>query len=584
MDIQQRFKDRVNLWVKKPSQSLPFEATVTAYKTWEDQLSIVNTRETTALMANALHALLTSSINISDKFQLLSEAHDFLFRLSQICLEGIQKSTFPLSVELSAISSQLIETLQTTNFIYLDIICTPEFATIESNTDENKAIFSVQDKTFILLRSLEFLSLTQFIKALIYRQPKEPSWNQVNALFLMAETHRISQDGFPSLDGEHTTTIENEFKKIHFFSLAQTNRFRQSDIVTIRSILAAQVGSIYFSSSAKESFSFTVDLNTAAPAIHVSAATETSHQSRFMNSTSLINHLLSKGALTDERSGVVTLNSRKAKLSQKVVQRLLPCWQTKVSRQASRHRQTEGIFVYPGFESIIKALVLQKNPHAYEQRQQQSPSTSVKINDLELTPIDDTGRFRENVFQKDNLGITKQLKTSAKNAFSSDKIWSKNRATLPGQKGIKITAETQDASLQGLRFMVSLDNKYLIKITDLIGIQIQNKTIQLAIVRRINSLDDGCVSVGVEMLAPEVKLAHIYQKNDKSPLKTVLFLQGIPAIKQFDSIMSSSEITEKDLLIATEMDNQKKLFTFSQAIEINQAYSHYTVLNKTIMD
>ncbi|MBQ0723821.1 MAG: hypothetical protein KBT50_02145 [Cycloclasticus sp.] len=582
MDIQQRFKERVDLSIKKTPQNLPFDATIAGYKIWEEQLSIVNTRETTALMANASHALLTSSINISDKFQLLRETHGFLFRLSEVCLEGIQKSTFPLSEEQSAISSQLIETLQSISFIYLDIICSSEFATIDSGADEQAAVFSMPEKTVILLTSLELLSLTQFIKALIYRVPKEPFWNQVNALFLLAETHQLSQSIAPSLDGEHTSTIEDEFKKIHFFNLAQTNRFRQSDIVTIRSILAAQAGGISLSLSAGGAFSFIVDLNSTAPAMHISAAMEAPTQPRFMNNTLLINYLLSKDVLADEKSGVITLSSRQAKLSRKVIQRILPCWQTKVSRQSTRHHQAETIFIYPGFESIIKALLLQKNPNAYDQNQ--GPSASVNINDLELTPIDDTGRFKENVFQKDNTGITKQLKASAKNAFSSDKIWSKNRAKVPGERGTKITAETQDASLQGLRFIVSPDNKYLIKVTDLVGIQTQNNTIQLAIVRRINSLDDGCVSVGVEMLAPEVKLAQTYQENDKTVLNTVLFLQGIPAIKQADSIISASRINEKDLIVATETGDQKKLFTIDQAIEINQVFSHYNVLNKSIMN
>lgn len=585
MDIQQRFKDRIDVLGSKPKEALPFDTSVPAYKAWEDQLSIVNTQETTALMASASHALVNTPINPIDKLLLLNATHDFLFKLSQVCLEGIQKSTFPLSEKQSAISSQLIETLLNISLGYLGLICSAEFTKNDSNTDKQTPHFSVNEKTLILFKSFEFLSLIQFIKALIYRLPQEPFWNQVNALFLLAETHQLSQIVFPCLDGEHTSTIEDEFKKIQFFNLAQTNRFRQNDMVTIRSILASLANGISLSSTSGESFSFVVDLNSAIPARHTSETTSTSGQTRFMSNASLINYLLNKDSIAEEKQGVIALNSRQAKLSKKVIQRLLPCWQTKVVRQATRHSQTETIVIYPGLESIIKALVLQKDPNAYEQLQNQNTAaSSVNINDLELTPIDDTGAFKDNVFIKDNSSITQQLKVSAKNTFSSDKIWSKERVSIAGEKGTKITAETQDTSLQGLRFTVSPDNKYLIKVTDLVGIRTQNDAIQLAIVRRINSLDDGCVSVGVEMMAPKIKLAHLYRKNNKKPHKTVLFLQGIPAIKQADSIISSSVIEERDLTVTAEYNSQKKLFTIEQAIEINQVFSHYSVLIKTVID
>ena len=234
--------------------------------------------------------------------------------------------------------------------------------------------------------------------------------------------------------------------------------------------------------------------------------------------------------------------------------------------------------VYPGFDSIIRALLIKQNPHYFKQK---SNFLDTSLDSVDLVPIDQQQRSGYLLSAADT---NKALKASSKNAFSSDSIWGGELSAKPGEKGESIDAITNDASLHGLRLTISADNKALLKANDLIGIQTKNENIQLAIIRRINTMPSKSISVGVEMMSPNLKIANITFHDKEKPPKPVLFLQGIPAINQPDAIISPLLIDNAQADIILKRNDAISTYLIDKTLETNQAFTHYTVLKDTNVD
>lgn len=145
-------------------------------------------------------------------------------------------------------------------------------------------------------------------------------------------------------------------------------------------------------------------------------------------------------------------------------------------------------------------------------------------------------------------------------------------------------ATMNDISLQGLRFQIAANNQALLNANDLIGIQTKTGPLQLAIIRRINKLEDGDISVGVEMMSPNLKIANIKFHNKELPPKPAIFLQGIPSIHQPDSIITPLLLnnTAKSIILKTK--DTLNTYRLDKIIETNQVFNHYTVLKESDLD
>jgi len=293
--------------------------------------------------------------------------------------------------------------------------------------------------------------------------------------------------------------------------------------------------------------------------------------------------MLSDEVVAHEQHGAVSLISDKPKLRKKVIHQLIPNWSSQPSRQSSRHVQHESVSIYPGFDSIIKALIQIAAPAENEKStKSEKESTPFNISDLSLIPMDGN-QHHTHVIRNDSV-INTVLKRTAEESISSKNIWTKKHQHKFGEKGDRMDAEVNDASLQGLHFKVTADNKALLRVTDLIGIQTKTETLQLAIIRRLNKLENGEVSVGVEMMSPHLKVASLRTLEKGAGTKPVIFLQGIPSINQADAIICPFMIENKNVEILLKVNKQTTSFSLEQTLETNRVFSHYTVLKKTEVD
>lgn len=573
MDTHTQFRDRVKSTLIKPRVDLPFEPEVSAGQEWADSLPLLNIALTAELMTVASQALLSADINPADKFKIAETIKPYLLKLLSTCSEEIEKTCLPLSKKTSINAKQTLNVLTNFQLLYVDIACSKSFMGTSIN-NERPSIFPKQQKGLILHRAMELLAITQFFQSLIYMQPELAFWDTANALFEFAESLSVHQHSYLTIDDGKSTTIENIFKEIHYFHIAATNRFRQHDIKTIHQILSLQSENILLTPVHHDAPTFYIDLSSSSPAMAVSNLSVSTEQCRFLSNKQLIHFMQSNEIVAAEKHGVISLSSSKPILSKRSIRQLLPSWCGTLSRKEARHQQTEEVTVYPGFDSIIRALLIKQNPHYFKQK---SNFLDTSLDSVDLVPIDQQQRSGYLLSAADT---NKALKASSKKAFSSDSIWGGKLSAKPGEKGESIDAVTNDASLHGLRLTISADNKALIKTNDLIGIQTKNEPIQLAIIRRINTLPTKSISVGVEMMSPSLKIANIKPHNKETPPRPVIFLQGIPAINQPDAIISPLLIDNVQADIILKRNDAISTYLIDKTLETNQAFTHYTVLKK----
>ena len=590
METYKQFTDRVNPTINKANALLPFKPTLSSYKEWEADLPLLNTQMTANLLLTAAQGLLSANISARVRFELAEATQTCLLKITSTVIDKTENVKLPLIKELESISFVILNVLSDFHASYIGIICSNDFLNIE--TSDNKAgahLFSEQEKGLIIFRAIELLEIQQFIMAMVYKQPQGPFWNNANALFMLAEDLKIHQFDHLNMD-QQLVSIENAFKKLHFFHLASTNRFRQTDTQAIRAILAKHANDILLSAAHNEASSFYINLSSTKAILHLEEAFEENTGNRYLNNESLIQFMLSDQVIAKGKHGAISLHIDNPTLPKKTIKQLLSSWSTKQSRQNPRHKQHEEISVYPGFDSIIKALVSKHNPDAYKKKSNNSQANPAdfKIDDLHLIPM---GEHQQNHHDLNAKEINQVLKATARalkatthEAHSVDSIWTKHSPDKNAAKGEEVQAEIHDASLKGLLFQVSATNKPLLKASDLIGLQTKEESIQLAIVRQINTLSNNDVSVGVEMMSPKLKIAHIKFHDKKAPPRPVIFLKGIPAINQPDSIISPLllENIHEDVILKT--NHEKHSFSIDRIIDTNQVFTQYSISNNADVD
>ena len=581
MDIHQEFTDRIEPTINKPHADLPFEPNVASCQEWADSLPILNPQTTAEMISNATLGLLSINIDDIKKFNLLEIINPCLIKLLSTSAEAAENVNLPLSKKLSDLSSKTLQVLANTGSIYMDIACSTRFMAMGEKTDSPP--FSNEQKTRVLHNAIELLGMAQLFKSLLYMQVDNSFWNDTNAIFSLAEKLRIHQTQSPTLDGDRTTSIEDEFKKIHFFHLAQPNRFRQRDINAIQRILSLHVSSISISHTPDKHTEFYIDLSSSSAISTVPNSISKNDHYRFINNDELVSFMQSDQVIAPENHGTISLVSDQPILPKQTANQLLSSWSTSSSRKTPRHEQIEEITVYPGFDSILKALIIKRNPHHFNEKLPEEKKSSIdfEIENLHLVPLED---HQKNQHTFNDLDMNRVLKATAENSLSADNIWKKKRPVKPGEKGEAMNAEMKDSSLQGLRFEVPSDNKALLKVNDLIGIETTDNPLQLAIIRRLNHLNEGVVTVGVEMMSPHLKIANITFKDKERSPEAVIFLQGIPAINQPDSSITplSLESTYEDIVL--KVKDTVSHYQIDKSLETNQVFIQYEVLKKANLD
>jgi len=533
MSTQKEFMNRISSSIVRHNSDLPFKPALSAYQAWEAELPLLNTPLSCNMFKQAAQGILSSAIPATDKLDLAEAAIPCLNKLLTAGKSFIQDAKLPLSASQADIFSLLLATLTSFSHIYLDIICRDSvIKPLSGSTALKKENI---DNSRVIFRALELYNAWQLLMSFVYLTPSPLFWGTVNALFALTEYLEVGNVNHPTFNKKGLSNAEREFKKIHFFHLAQPNRFNQRDLKAVEAILA--------------------------------------NSCRYLSSEALIEFLLSGDALAPEKENTVVMASNTPVLSQHSLEQLIPSFKAPQHRHFARHPQNDEVFVHPGFDSIIRALVLRLDPTSYGKKSAKLGAPAVfNIPDLHLVPIEQNSLYQRST-HNDHV-INSLLKETANNDPKAENIWQKKSTEIPGEKGKKIAAKVEDSSLHGLLFKV-IKQQSLLKVNDIIGIEKMGKNIQLAIIRRLNTHADGTIFTGVEMISPNVKLASIKHHDKKISSTPAIFLQGIPAIKQADAMITQLQVKEAlvDISLKTK-EGEEVLFSISETLESNPIFNH----------
>jgi len=576
-------KDRL----RKPTsllgrQVLPFSPTEDGINKWLQNLPILNVTVIGENFNIAASAILTNKLSDNDRFTLIEKIIPNLYVFYDECNKEVIDAKFPLEDKSNYLAEKLLSVLNTFIDVYIDIIKSENFSSKTPHKNQKEQpIFNQHQQAIIIHRALSLLSLIQLFSSLTYRTSALYNWDETNALLCLAQHYELDniETGISSENKHASSTITNEFIKINYTHIALLNRFRQRDVLKIHDIINSQVKTVSLTKEKTEHTSFFINPYKNLEVTNINAYQEHEDNILFFENELLTQYFTSLAL--DKYANKILLNSA-------VIQKLLPCWQKPHNRQFARTDESKEIVIYPGFKNIIKKLFPNETPSvSLGNKPTGQKKSTFGLSNVEIIPIENNpfaNKAHRNNFLRNEKDIARVIKETDHKTVTSVDIWSKNKNTKQIGSANHIDAIQKDSSASGFRFKISQENKSLLQAADLIGIEtIKEKKLELAIIRRLDNLEGDGISLGVELIAPNIKLGIICNTDKSIRSREVLFLPSVKKLNQPDAIISISPLENTRIDLELKIENQLETYSISKLVETNAVFTRYT-LQKTIKE
>lgn len=585
---------RLHLPTTVADSVLPFfKANPESLSEWLETLPKLNPAECCRKILPAMETMNLTTIDGETRFRMLECLRNYLFDLISSTETQFLDASFPMSEKVSEMAYFAVHAQKAMADAYQLAIGSPEFVTKSSaqpaadsgSEPRSKSHFTEELQAIAIHRALQSLGRVLLRRAQIYRANTSTIWDEINALYLLAEQHLMHQIPIEDNQNPHVqrSSIEAIFKRLHFFTLAVPNRFRQRDIQSIYLLLSETADKIRLSdihASDQEQANFFVALNSDMPSLHISKKISQDGSLRYFHTRAFVEHLMSDAVIARGKEELLNLDSQKTRMPERTVRRLLQCWHQTVSRQFSRQEEKQPVTIYPGLQNIIKKfLYVPVAEKAKAKMGRGDIDSRFSIAHLELLPTSDhDGRDAsfDSHSMRSERSVESMLKASKSNT-SADDIWKKAALKKPQGEAQKIAAEIGDVSAKGYQINLNPDKQPLIRVGDLLGIQQSPDQMEIAVVRRMQIPEDGHVHIGVELIAPNARVARIVNKDENIRSRSVLLLPGIPAIKQPISLITVSKLDVPGNQIELLIDKTRGNYQLLKLLESNPAFVHYTL-------
>lgn len=587
-EVPKGITSRLNIPATVSDSVLPFfKANADSLTEWLDTLPKLNPAGTCRKILPAMETMNLTTLPGRVRYELAECIRPTLFDLIQSSEPQFLDASFPMSDKVAEMTNFSIHFQEALADAYKSVIVSPDFVDEKTQTkpgeDSAKPFFSESIQCTTIHRAMQSIGMVLLRSAQCYRPEPDHVWDQVNALYLLAEQHGLHQ--IPVLDEQFErhpeSTIEELFKKLHFFNLAVPNRFRQRDIQSISHILEESVAKIEISETqgnGEQQANFFVVLNAEYPALHISKQVTHDASLRYFHTRAFVEHLMSDAVLAKGKNELLRLADKSTQLPERTIRKLLQCWHQIASRQFSRQDDTRPVTIYPGLQNIIKKFLYVPSAEKAEARMGRDALTDrFSIAHLELVPTD---RDRDVSFDAHSMrserSVESMLKASKSNTSASD-IWKKAAARQAQGEAVKVAGEIDDTSAKGYHLKLNPDRQPLVKVGDLIGISEGKGKMEIAVIRHLHSQDEGGLSMGVELIAPNAQVARIVNQDDNIRSRSVLMLPGVEAIKQPPSVLTVSRLELPSNRLELTINKSPSQYQLLKLIESNPAFSHYTL-------
>ncbi len=378
-----------------------------------------------------------------------------------------------------------------------------------------------QDAAFALAIALQAKRQAQLHIAAVYSLPTDGFWKEIYQIFMVAEKRSLLDIKVKKLKD---ITIATIFKKIFIFHTCDTNQFRARDMQTIFYFLDNVCENVLIQQKDdKELTLFSFDLESDIPPIQQNNKIITSTSLRYFSPVIVAHEIYNILKQGDAWNG--TIKSINTTLFLRVIKTLGLGQKRKYTRIDDGH-QVLGVI---GFDDIVSFLRKNKAP---------SPNLTQEKNENQKIT---RGSEKLKLYIKNKSSTEHDDKEPIENTLT-DTLWQVPTLIDTSDKEINVKEiHIFDSSAKGYSVYWNDSNtKIKAKIGDVFGIISRDeKRLEIALIRRISMSGGDNFRFGAEVIGFESEVVYICHPEDKERYIWAIFIPGIKALGQADTLIFS---------------------------------------------
>lgn len=443
-----------------------------------------------------------------------------------------------------------------------------------------------------LYLGMEALNYAQLHIALSYRLPMAGFWTLCYQIYRYAEqanllSVEVNRREYSSVDTlrDESGSIEKSFKQLLLFNLSDTRQFRCRDMLMVFHYLTGFSMSSGILSGYQPAWQQGVcvfNLNLDQPPQRIfEPATGVEPLERF----------IAPIAVAKSMYETLQQNSKSAlhRLNYDVLLRAintLGLGRKRKFKRISEHSECTGIIGLKDVISFLQSKVeLNITPESVGPKLDQPKPIGIwQTREFDLVAAGDEvinnlrQAYRKDIQQETAFG--KLLKFGAEAAENRQNLHFSLTATPVSHDEAHLsTFEVQDTSAKGYGLVTKLPNVNA-KIGDVLGIIKENSlNVELGLIRRISQIPAQRLGLGVEMIGFKAELALVsYADEPPAEMIWAMFLPGVDAIKQPDSLVYSSSLLKLGAVVTIQRQNQKQQYQLQKILQVTSAVVHMELL------
>jgi hypothetical protein len=398
---------------------------------------------------------------------------------------------------------------------------------------EDQALFSLQQKSLILVTAIQALAKVLFYKALLYEKPGKGFWAQCFLLYLLAKKNEVLD-----LSPDHQdTNFLKIFKQLLVFELSNAQQFNTEEIHAVFKVLnnlSAQIDLLPIVPETKVNRAPCLNLRMDKPPslTDINIADESRHL-LYISNVKLIKQLFELFA-----------HKKNIPYGYKIIAlRLIKTLTMNQQRRDERKLADNELFADIGLDKFSQFLLHKEN---ISKRQD---IASLQTQDFSLE-AQSKKQNRENLFgfrneQEAQLSLAWRPEDNTVEYIENTDIWSAKKEKL-NDDGADKNATVIDQSDFGFCIGIK-DKKTATKVGEIIHLLFPPTSV-VTVVRRIISTDKYAVVAGVEVLGYDAELLHFPDSNNKK-VKTAFILTDIEGLESI--VIKANEYHGEEYLYAT---------------------------------
>ncbi|MGR9087478.1 MAG: hypothetical protein ACU841_10440 [Gammaproteobacteria bacterium] len=538
---------------------------------WLHQLSVENGIDSCRQLLAVLQALDSAELTVHQRTIFLGKIADKLDTLAHQIEKTYLDAGFPLNSDEQSRAELVTRLYAALSGRYLALVQTM-FAPPDSLTDRAKAT--------VLYQSFRALDKTLLTVSMIYNPPYQGFWLNCYSLYKMAEKASLLDIAITE-QGRKGNTVNDRFKHILLFALANANQFRPREMKSVyKSLENHSSPAIIETDPSRLSHPQLCVFNLGRdepPHPVVSPPHAVDADDRYISIRPVARNLY------QSLQQATTSNNALKSIHHAIYTRAIKTLSLSQRRKFNRNKERFSSRCVVGFSQIAGCLDKSRNDGGQEHKQTPQKNSRItrdwKAPNYDLIPMDDDAAYQLEALIKqkniENPNIVKILKLS-RELSQQKKIWDPIEAKKNEMTGMipNNSVEIIDSSAQGLQVLWK-HGDVKVKIGELIAmINGQGNTFPVGLIRRMHIQTPDEIALGIEMIGYDSESVRMARPNRSGQMYPAIFLPGIAALKQSDSILFNTSEFSTGEFVTLYRGNETVSCRLNKLINSTAAISH----------